>query len=134
MATAKGRRRHVPPSRVRYEATHKTVSARLDPELLKELEQLKSESGMSTADIIRIGMNRAKPFVKAANMKLIEETFEEAREFFEVPYPCPRCGYWHQAIITEESKAEAAEFMYEQGRMDFECRLELDEGAPTWSP
>ena len=129
MATNKGTRKRVPPSRERYEETHPVISVRVTPEMRERLEQLKSESGMSTADIIRIGMNKARPYVKAANIKLLENTFEEAREYFEVEYPCPRCGYWHQAIVTEESKAIAAEFMYEQGRMDFECRLEFDEAT-----
>jgi hypothetical protein len=122
MATAKGKR-HVPPSRARYEATHKTVSARLDPELLDELDRLKHESGMSTADVIRIGLDKARADIKAAFHRGVEEGFEEGREFFEVSYQCSRCGYWHQAIITDESKAAAAEFMYQQGCFDIECRL-----------
>lgn len=129
MATAKGKVKRVPPSRQKYEETHKTVSARLDPELQTELDQLKRESGMSTADIIRIGLNRAKTDIAAAYHRGMEEGFEEAREYFEVRFQCIRCGYWHQAITTDEMKAAAAELMYEQGRMDIECRCEFGEDS-----
>jgi hypothetical protein len=129
MTTAKGRRRHVPPSRARYEATHKTVSARLDPELQHELDLLKSKSGMSTADVIRVGLDKAKPNIDAAYHRGVEDGFEEAREFFEVRFPCSQCGLWHQAITTDELKAAAAEFMFQQGWFDIECRFELDEAT-----
>ena len=123
MATNRRKRKSIPPSRVRYEATHRTFSARLDPELQRRLGQLKHELGMSLADVIRIGLDKAEPDIKAAYHRGVEDGFEEAREFFEVPYPCSRCGYWHQAITTEESKAAAADFMSQQGWFDIECRF-----------
>ena len=129
MATNKGKRKPVPPSRVRYEATHKTFSVRLDPELQRRLDQLKHESGMSLADVIRIGLDKAEPNVKAAFHRGVEYGFEEAREFFEVRFQCRRCGLWHQAITTDELKAAAAEFMYQQGLSDIECRFEFDEDS-----
>jgi hypothetical protein len=114
MATAKGKRR-VPPSRARYEATHKTVSARLDPELQRRLDLLKQESDMSVADIIRIGLDKAEPAVKAAYDRGVEHGIDITREKYEVPYQCAACGEWHLSISTLEEKLVAGEFMTEQG-------------------
>lgn len=115
MATAKGKRKRVPPSRARYEATHKTVSARLDPELQHRLDLLKQESGMSVADVIRIGLDKAEPEVKAAYNRGVEDGFEAAREIYEAPYPCSVCGRWHLSITTLEEKEAAAELMHQDG-------------------
>jgi hypothetical protein len=99
MATAKGKRR-VPPSRARYEATHKTVSARLDPELQRELDLLKSKSGMSTADVIRVGLDKAMPAIDDA----FKRGYEVAEIRFRVFYLCSGCGVQTLSIGTEEQK------------------------------
>lgn len=133
MAAAKGKRirKHVPPSRQQYEATHRTVSARLDTELLNELDRLKHESGMSTADVIRIGLDKANPDIDTAYHRGVEDGFEESRKFFEVLFPCSQCGYWHQAITTDELKAAAAEFMFQQGWYDIECHFQSAEATAS---
>ncbi len=88
MATDKGKTKRVPPSRKRYEESHPVVSVRLPADLRHELDLLKIESGMSTADVIRIALDKAKPDIKAA----YERGVEAAREIYEVSYPCSECG------------------------------------------
>ena len=130
MATAKGKRKHVPPSRRQYEATHRTVSARLDAELQHELDLLKSESGMSTADIIRIGLDKAKPDLEASFQKGVEVGFERSREKYEVPYECSECGRWHLSISTLEEKVAVAEYMSEHGWHHEDCEKPSVEPTP----
>ena len=111
MATAKGKVRRVPPSRRQYESTHKTVSARLDPELQHELELLKSKSGMSTADVIRVGLDKAMPAIDEA----FRQGYEVAEKRFRVIYLCSGCGVRTLSIGTEEQKEAAAKLMHQDG-------------------
>ena len=120
MATTKGKR--VPPSRARYEATHKTVSARLDAEVRRQLDLLKFESGMSTADVIRIALDKAKPDLKAAYERGVEDGYGSARALYEVAYRCAECGERHLSITSEEEAKAAADFMHQQGWHDPSCR------------
>jgi hypothetical protein len=60
MATNKGTRRRVPPSRERYEDTHPVISVRVTPQMRERLELLKTTSGMSAADVLRVGLGLAQ--------------------------------------------------------------------------
>ncbi len=51
----------VPPSRVRYEKANPAVTVRISLELRDKLAELKEEHGLSLGDVLRIGLERAKP-------------------------------------------------------------------------
>ena len=91
---------------------------RLPPNLRHELDLLTIESGMSTADVIRIGVDKFKPDIKVA----YERGVEAAREIYEVSYPCSECGVWDLSITSDEEKDVVAEFMRQQGWHHTECR------------
>ena len=80
----KGKRRSTPPSRRRYEASHPTVSVRVDPELYGELKALKKKAGLSVADVLRVGMERRGPLVGEAFrngcMSALAEAYEAVCE------------------------------------------------------
>ena len=76
---------------------------------------MKFESGMSTADVIRIGLDNAKPDLKAAYERGVEDGVETGTEIYEVPYACGECGEWHLSIASEKEKGAASEFMARQG-------------------
>jgi DNA-directed RNA polymerase subunit RPC12/RpoP len=118
MATAKGKGRRVPPSRRRYEATHRTVSARLDLELQHELDLLKSKSGMSTSDVTRVGLDKATPAIEEA----FKRGYEESERRFRVIYLCSGCGEQTLSIGTKEQKEAAAELMHQDGWYCPRCR------------
>ena len=63
MVNKQGKRRSTPPSRRRYEASHPTVSFRVDLNLYAELKALKQTSNLSVADILKVGMERCGPLV-----------------------------------------------------------------------
>ena len=64
---APSRKKRKPPARARYEASHPVASARISRELHDQLRQLKHASGLSMADVLRIGLERAQPVVDHAN-------------------------------------------------------------------
>jgi len=67
MVNTSGKRRSIPPSRRRYEASHPTVSFRVDLDLYAELKALKQTSNLSVADILKVDLERCEPFVGEAH-------------------------------------------------------------------
>lgn len=65
MANTRGKR-HVPPSRIKYEQSHPTVSFRIDRGLHEELKSLKKQAGLSVADVLRVGLDRCSPMAGEA--------------------------------------------------------------------
>ena len=63
----KGKRGSIPPSRRRYEASHPTVSFRVDLDLYGELKPLKEKSNLSVADVLKVGLERCEPLVGEAH-------------------------------------------------------------------
>ena len=84
MATEKGKRKRVPPSRLRYEQSHPVVSVRISQEMRRELELVHTASLMSIADVLRVGLDKTKPAVEAAFNEGYDEGYQSARREFEV--------------------------------------------------
>ena len=72
----------VPPSRLRYEATHPNVTVRVDQQLADELKSLKETTGLSMADVLKIGMDRTKPVAgdafKKGRLSALEDCYHIA--------------------------------------------------------
>ena len=62
----KGKRGSIPPSRRRYEASHPTVSFRVDLDLYAQLKGLKEKANLSVADVLKVGLERCEPLVGEA--------------------------------------------------------------------
>lgn len=118
MAADKRKRQRVPPSRQRYEESHPVVSVRIPREMREELQLVNTASGMSVADVLRVGLDKARPAVENA----FNLGFEDARVRYEVTYWCSRCEKWDMSITTEKEKEAVAEFMYRQGWHHARCR------------
>ena len=67
MVKTHGKRCSTRPSRRRYEASHPTVSFRVDLDLYAELKALKQTSNLSVADILKVGLERCEPLVGEAH-------------------------------------------------------------------
>ena len=63
------KKRHAPPSRLRYEESHPTVSVRVSRELYDDLGELRAKSGKSLGDILREAVGRQRPSTRAAYTK-----------------------------------------------------------------
>ena len=66
MVNTQGKRRSIPPSRRRYEASHPTVSFRVDLDLYAQLKGLKEKANLSVADVLKVGLERCEPLVGEA--------------------------------------------------------------------
>ena len=80
MVYTQGKRRPTPPSRRRYEASHPTISRRVDPELYGQLKALKEKANLSVADILKIGVERCEPIVGEAFRNGLMSALAEAYE------------------------------------------------------
>jgi hypothetical protein len=115
-------KKSVPPSRVRYEDANPAVTVRLSRELRDQLAELKEEHGLSLGDVLRIGLERAKPDLDAARDRGMVEGYDIARDEYEVTYWCSWCGRRHLSIASEEEKEAAARMMLEAGWHSPACR------------
>ena len=87
MVNKQGKRRLTPPSRRRYEASHPTVSFRVDLDLYAELKALKQTSNLSVADVLKVGLERCEPLVGEAFhngfMAALSEVYENVCDHCE---------------------------------------------------
>ena len=84
MANTRGK--HKPPSRIRYEKTHPTVSVRVDETTYRQLKGLKQRSGISLAGILLVGLEKLAPMAGSAFNKGLMHGLSDA-----YAVSCPRC-------------------------------------------
>ena len=78
MVKTKGKRGSITPSRRRYEASHPTVSFRVDLDLYAQLKGLKEKANLSVADVLKVGLERCEPLVGEAFHKGCMSALAEA--------------------------------------------------------
>ena len=117
----KDKNKKAPPSKLRYDKAHPTVSCRVEKDLYDELEVIRKKEGKSLADILKIGLGRLEEKVADCENTRNEGIYEgynagfsEAEEAFKVVYPCNICSGL-VAISTGEEKDAAAQYMFEHG-------------------
>ena len=87
-----------------------------------QLKTLAGTTGVSMADILKIGMSKVAVEAGAAYEKGEREGFDIAREMFEVVYNCAMCGREHLSVDTPEQQEAAAKMMTQAGWHGLECR------------
>ena len=127
MAPRKPKKTQAPPSRRRYEAKNPVVSVRVPQKLYDALVEFKKNTGLSMADVLKIGLEKAKPDLETAWLQGAEEGYEigygVAQSEYEVSYWCGRCRRFHLSITTADEKKDAANLMYKAGWHDPNCRI-----------
>lgn len=118
MTTGKEKPKHIPPSRKRYEAGHPVVSVRISKEMREELQLVNATSGMSVADVLRVGLDKCKPATEQA----FNRGYEYARSIYEVTCWCSGCDRGGLSIELSEEKEAAAELLYREGWYCRKCR------------
>ncbi len=115
------------PSRIRYEASHPTVTCRVSKEIYDRLEAVKKAEGKSFADVLKIGLNIVEPLIKKAKEARdlgwdegFQGGYSEAERLYKVTYSCSVCGEMVELTDEEEKKAAAA-YMTEAGGRHSEC-------------
>lgn len=124
------KRSQKPPSRVKYEESHPTVSCRVPRETYERLQAIKEKEGKSFADILRIGMGILKAKAKKedkAYSQGYEQGYNEAEREFKVTYACSVCG--KTITLNSEGEKEAASgYMEEHGWGHAECHKKRQQG------
>ena len=110
------KKKHQPPTKIKYDKTHPIVSVRVDQELKKQLDEIREKSGKSVGDILREALKIQAPSVKAA----YDRGFNMAKKEYGVWYKCRICG-GDLLIHTDEEKKDAARYMREHGWRHSEC-------------
>ncbi len=87
--------KHRPPSRVRYESQHPTVTCRVTKELKDKLDEARDKYGKSFADILKVGLGVQNATASAAfadGVKAgVEQGKHEALQAVKLDR-CARCG------------------------------------------
>ena len=108
------KKRHVPPSRQRYEENHPTVSARVPLQLHARIKLLQMQSGKSLATIIEEAVEKQEPVIKGVWVRGYEQGEAAAIKRYRIIYRCNRCGGTIHAESDDVKKA-AARLLREAG-------------------
>ena len=122
-------KKSTPPSRLKYEKTNPAVTVRVSAELREKLAELKEVHALSLGDVLRIGVEKAKPDLDSAFERGefegyeqgFDEGYEGAKEEYEITYWCSKCRRRHLSITTNEEKEAAAKLMYKAGWYSTNC-------------
>ena len=116
-------RGHKPPSRVRYEASHPTVTVRLSAEVHKRLLKLCQTTGKSPADVMREAVGVQEVSAGSAYQKGSQDT----KALYAVTWKCPVCGK-DVTARAEQSKKLAGEYLAQLGWKHGECARKTGQG------
>lgn len=144
-------RRHVPPSRLRYEATHPTVAVHCDLETKARLIALRDETGLSLGELVKRALGLLERDVESArrdgfNKGLVEGRragreegrtagleegrkagFAEAVRRYRITYPCGKCGKLMAVTVGSGDANAARQAVIDAGWSHGECPA--DEGT-----
>ena len=104
------KRVHKPPSKIKYDESHPTVSVRVTRELYDQLSDLREQSGKSVGDILREALKQQAPSTK----KAYQLGFNAAKREFAVYYKCSVCG-GTITVNSSQEKESIARHMREEG-------------------
>jgi hypothetical protein len=135
------RRRRLPPSRVRYAATHPTIGIHVTLEERELLRSLSANSGLSVTQLAKQALGILEADVEAVRKKSLLEGirkgkalghqegyaegrrdgFAEAKAQYGIPYPCARCGGPLLLAAGSASAREAVRMLRAAGWRHKEC-------------
>lgn len=109
-----------PPSRIKYESSHPTVSFRIDRELYARLTEVRKE-GNSLSDILKIALGVLEPKKNQITQARKEsyqlgykEGYQKAELLYKIIYPCSVCKQ-SIALSSDKEKQAVAQYMKEKG-------------------
>ena len=114
------KKKHYPPSRIKYTQEHPTISIRVNRELYDQLKELREQSGKSLGDVLREALKVQVPSVKESYSRGYNKGFKNAEKQYQVNYKCSICG-GNLTIATDEEKKAVADYMREHGWAHGEC-------------
>lgn len=115
---------HKPPSKIRYDQSHPTVSVRVTRELYDQLKELRERGDKSLGDILKQAVKQQKPSTtRAYNQGYnygYKQGYDEAKSQFAVGYKCSACG-GNLTVTSYEEKKAIAQYMRGHGWRHGEC-------------
>jgi hypothetical protein len=116
-----------PPSRIKYQSNHPTVSARLPKDKQEKLLALLRSLGVTLPQLLLHFIDeyeiKIMP-IEAARKKGIDEGitkgYQQARDLFSVNYPCSKCGK-EITVKSEDEKKAIRKFMTDSGWHHGDC-------------
>ena len=111
------KKKHQPPSRIKYDKAHPTISVRVNQELYQKLKEMKDTSGKTVGDILREAVKVQARSTKQA----FTAGCTSSKRTYGVTYKCSVCGgkLW---IDTTEEREAAAQYMQEHGWRHVTCQ------------
>lgn len=88
------------------------------PEMRERLEFLKSTSGLTAADVLRIGLDLAQPAIEEA----FNVGYGDAEWRLKVTYWCSGCGRDDVSVETPAEAESVGEFLSQNGWHCPQCR------------
>ena len=86
---------HKPPSRIRYEQSHPTISCRLDKQTYDLLQKRLDDADLSFAQFVKsqLGILELEwPDLEEIDRKAYQEGLAEATNKYRIQIKCQRCG------------------------------------------
>ena len=117
--------KHKPPSRVRYESAHPTVTCRVSRELYARLQEVREKYGQSFADILKVGLGVQDAAAEASYNDGLRVGYENGRhEALRLVKlgRCARCGKpitWD--LNNEAQLARLQSYLPEHGLVHKSC-------------
>jgi predicted CopG family antitoxin len=117
----KAAKKNKPPSRVRYEQAHPTVSCRVSRDVYQRLSSVMEEDSRSFADVLKVGLGILEVQAKGERevrkkgyTEGYKKGYAEAEGQYKVTYPCSVCG-GTLTVSSEEEKKDIKKYMREHG-------------------
>jgi hypothetical protein len=123
-----------PPSRIKYEQGHPTISCRVPRKIYEKMQAIKEKEGRSFADILKAGLRmlevraiEKEELRKRSHAEGYRKGYAEAEQLYKVAYPCSICGRV-LVVTTGDEKEAASEYMEDHGWGHAKCHKKRQQG------
>ncbi|MFC1937980.1 hypothetical protein ACFLWY_05450 [Chloroflexota bacterium] len=129
-----------PPSRIRYEEKHPTVSCRITQDIYSMIKEAKAREGRSLLDIIKKGLGISdsqesyiykvpEDIEMDLRVEGFTDGFRDAEETYKVTFHCHVCGGLIE-LTDDDAKIAAGDYMEQHNWSHTECTGKARRGYP----
>lgn len=111
------KKKQPPPSKIKYDKSHPTISIRVSQDLKKQLDEIREMSGKSIGDILREAVGVQGESIKNA----WKRGLSYGKGIYGVWYKCSVCG-GNILIQSADAKKDAGKLMREVGWHHGSCK------------
>ena len=111
------KKKQPPPSKIKYDKSHPTISIRVSQDLKKQLDEIKEMSDKSLGDLLREAVGVQGISIKNAWKRGVSQ----GKGLYGVNYKCSVCG-GNILLESRDAKQAAARYMREHGWKHSNCK------------